>query len=131
MTLPPTVYGPADAVLVPETEAAGAAWIVSVSVAALLAGFGSGGPPSIMFTVAVLESVPVAVGEMVHGTVKVTLPPAGKLMASLMLPLPEALQTPPPAPAQVQVQVSQAGKVSAIEAPPGASLGPALETVMV
>ena len=59
-----------------------------------------------------------------------TLPPAGRLTVSPMLPAPEAVQVPPPAPVQVQVQVSEAGKVSATVAPV-ALLGPALEAVMV
>ena len=59
-----------------------------------------------------------------------TLPPAGRLTVSLMLPEPAAVQVPPPAPTQVQVQVSEAGKVSATVAPV-TPLGPALEAVIV
>ena len=58
------------------------------------------------------------------------LPPAGKLIVSLMLPLPLAVQVPPPAPTQVQVQVSLAGNVSAT-VEPGALLGPAFDAVIV
>jgi hypothetical protein len=60
----------------------------------------------------------------------VTLPPAGRLTVSLMLPEPAAVQVPPPAPTHVQVQVSVAGKVSATVLP-GALLGPGLLAVMV
>ena len=59
-----------------------------------------------------------------------TLPPPGRLTASLMLPEPAAVQVPPPAPRQVQVQVSAAGKVSATVAPL-ALLGPPLLAVIV
>jgi hypothetical protein len=47
-----------------------------------------------------------------------------------MLPEPAAVQAPPPEPAQVQLQVSEAGKASATVTE-GASLGPALEAVIV
>src|SRR6185295_1324621 len=47
-----------------------------------------------------------------------------------MLPEPDAVQVPPPAPTQVHVQVREAGKVSATVLP-DASLGPALEAVIV
>ena len=58
---------------------------VSVSVAELLPGFGSVTPPGGVI-VAVLLSVPVAAGEIVAVTVKVTLPPFGRLTVLLMLP---------------------------------------------
>ena len=60
----------------------------------------------------------------------VTLPPLGRSVLSLIVPLPDAVHVPPPAPTQVQVQVSLAGKVSATVAPV-ALLGPAFEAVMV
>ena len=63
--VPPTVKGPADTVLVPETEAPGAAEMVSLSVALLLPGVGSVTPAGAV-TVAVLLSVPVAAAEMVQ-----------------------------------------------------------------
>jgi hypothetical protein len=103
---------------------------VSVSVALLLPGVGSVTPAGAA-TVAVLESVPVAAGEMVAETVKVTDPPTGRLTVSLMLPEPEAVAVPPPAPTAVQVTpVRDAGKVSATVAPV-ALLGPALDAVIV
>src|SRR6516225_8238982 len=102
---------------------------VSVSGAELLPGVGSVTPAGAA-TVAVLVSVPVAAAEIVQLAVYVVLPPAGRLIVSLMLPLPEAVQVPPPAPTQVQVQVSEAGKVSATVAPV-ALLGPAFDAVIV
>src|SRR5437764_1056751 len=47
-----------------------------------------------------------------------------------MFPEPEAVKVPPPAPTQRYVQVSDAGKVCAT-VEPVASLGPALEAVML
>src|SRR6185436_2247721 len=102
---------------------------VSVSVAELLPGVGSVTPPGAA-TVAVLERVPVADGEIVQLAVKVTLPPAGRFTVSPRLPEPDAVHVPPPAPTQVHVQVRDAGKVSATVAP-GALLGPGLEAVIV
>src|SRR6185295_1613760 len=142
---PGALLGPAlDAVIVYVTEPPGVAVVtpsvlvtarsavapsVSVSVAELLPGVGSVTPAGAA-TVAVLESVPVADGEIVQLAVYVTLPPAGRLTVSLMLPEPDAVQVPPPAPTQVHVQLRTAGKVSATEEP-GALLGPELEPVMV
>ena len=100
-----------------------------MSVAALLAGFGSVTPPGAA-TVAVLTKLPLAAAEMVQLAVYVTLPPAGRLAKSLMLPEPDAVQVPPPAPTHVQLQVRDAGKVSATVVPV-ALLGPALLAVMV
>src|SRR3954454_7527838 len=102
---------------------------VSLSVAELLPGVGSVTPPGAA-AVDGLEIVPVAAAEMLELAVVVTVPPAGRLTVSPMLPEPEAVQVPPPAPTHVQVQVSEAGKVSATEEP-GALLGPALEAVML
>ena len=79
---------------------------------------------------AVLLKEPVAEAGTLVATVSVTLPPAGRLTVSLMLPLPGAVQLPPPAATQVQVPVSTAGKVSTTVAPAAAS-GPALLAVTV
>src|SRR5207237_6325957 len=77
-------------------------------------------------------SIPVAAALMVQVTVYVTDPPAGRLTVSLMLPEPEPgpVDAPPPAPTTVQFAVRDAGKVSATVTP-SASLGPALEAVIV
>ena len=127
MTLPPgvAVVTPSVLVIARSADAASA----SVSVAELLPGVGSVTPAGAA-TVAVLLSVPLAAAEIVQLAVYVVLPPAGRLIVSLMLPLPLAVHVPPPAPTQVQVQVSAAGKVSAITAP-GALLGPAFDAVIV
>jgi hypothetical protein len=78
-----------------------------------------------------LTRVPVAEAEIVALTVYVTEAPAGRLTASEMSPLPEAMQLLPPAATQVQVTpVSVAGNVSATVAPVTAD-GPALLAVMV
>ena len=59
------------------------------------------------------------------------MPPTGTVTLSLMLPLPEGLQTPPPVPTHVQVTpVSAAGNISVTVAPT-ASVGPAFVTVIV
>src|SRR5262249_22744759 len=110
------------------TSAQPAEVTVSESVAELLAEFGS--PTDGVATVAVFERVPAACAEMVHMAVNVTEPPAGSMATSLMLPLPDAVQSPPPAPEQVQSQVSEAGKLSATVAFVTA-LGPELLAVMV
>src|SRR5688500_12473551 len=102
----------------------------SVSVALLLAGLGSATPPGAA-TVAVLLSEPVAPASTVPVAVYVTLPPAGRLTVSLMLPEPPGVQVAPPAPTQVQVTpVKAEGKASATVAP-GALLGPVLLATIV
>ena len=80
--------------------------------------------------VAVLTKLPLAAGEIAQLAVCVTLPPAGKLTVSLILPAPAAVHVPPPAPTHVQVHVRVAGNVSLTVAP-GALLGPALLVVIV
>ena len=99
---------------------------VSVSVAELLPGVGSVMPAGAA-TVAVLESVPLALGEMPTVAVYVTDPPRGRLTVSLW-PEPLAVQVPPPAPTHVQLTVP--GK-SSLTVDPGASLGPAFDAVTV
>jgi hypothetical protein len=99
---------------------------VSTSVALLLAGFGSVAAGA---TVAVLVRLPVAAAEIPQAAVYVTLPPAGRLTESLMLPAAPAVQVPPPAPAHVQLQVSDAGNVS--ETVAVVLLGPAFDAVIV
>ena len=102
---------------------------MSVSVALLLPGVGSG---TAELMVAVLDKVPIAVGEMGAVTVKVKEPPAGRLTElALISPEPVAGPVPPPAPAPVQVApMMDAGKVSATVAPVTV-LGPALVAVMM
>src|SRR5262245_28434955 len=102
---------------------------VSVSVAELLPGVGSGTPGG-ADTVAVFDSVPVAETLIVPSTVKVTLPPAGRFTVLLMLPDPDAGHVPPPAPTHVQVAVRDAGNVS-VTVDPGALLGPGLLATIV
>ena len=76
---------------------------VSVSVAELLPGVGSVTPVGAL-TVAVLESAPLALGEMLTVAVYVTDPPLGKLTVSLWSE-PLEVQVPPPAPMHVQLTV--------------------------
>jgi hypothetical protein len=103
---------------------------VSVSVAELLARFGSVTPLG-GNTVAVLLRLPVADELTVPVTVYVTVPPGGRFAVSLMWPDPLAVQLPPPAPTQIQVTpVIAAGTVSDTVAP-SATLGPAFDTTMV
>src|SRR5436305_2052128 len=97
---------------------------VSLSGGEWLPGVGSVSPPPAL-TMAVLLREPGTAAAMVQVAVSGTLPPAGRLTVSPMMPEPEAVQVPPPAPTQVQVQVSDAGKVSVTVAPV-ASLGPEL-----
>src|SRR5438876_636288 len=104
--------------------------IVSVSVAELLPGVGSVTPPGGV-TVAVFTRVPLALGDRVAVTVKVTEPPAGKPTVLLILPEPEAGHVPPPAPTHVQfANMIAAGNVS-VTFEPGALLGPAFEATIV
>ena len=88
MKLPLTLF-------VPVMFAPGAALTVSLSVAELLAGFGSVVPTAVL-TVAVLLIVPVAAAEIPHVARYVVLPPVCRLTISLMLPLPDAGHVPPP-----------------------------------
>src|SRR5262245_59057263 len=101
---------------------------VSVSVALLLAGFGSVTAPPL--TVAVFDSVPVADAEIAADAVYVTDAPAGRFAVSLMFPEPDAVHVPPPAPTHVHVAVNEAGKVSAMVAV-GTGSGPAFDAVIV
>jgi hypothetical protein len=108
------------------------AWAVSVSVsvAELLAGFGSVTPTE-GITVAVLVRLPVADALMVPVSLYTTLPPTGTFTASLMLPDPATVQLPPPAPTHVQAApVIAAGTASVTEAP-FTGFGPAFDTTIV
>ena len=101
-----------------------------VSVAELLAGVGSVAPPG-NATVAVFDSVPVAVETTVVETVNVTLPVARTLTDAEMFPDPEAGQLEPAVAEHVHVApVSVAGIVSVTVAPLIAD-GPAFDTTMV
>ena len=142
---PVALLGPAlDAVIVYVTDPPGVALLTpsvfvidrsadapsaSTSVAELLPGVGSVTPAG-GATFAVFASDPVAAAEIEQLAVYEVLPPAGRLIVSLMLPAPDAVHVPPPAPTQVQVQVSLAGKVSVTVAAV-ALLGPALDAVIV
>src|SRR5262245_14649616 len=104
---------------------------VSVSASVLLAELGSEAPAP-GATVAVLTRTPTASGATAADAVKVAVAPRGRLMVSLMEPLPAgALQLPPSDAAHVHVTpVSAAGKTSVTVAPI-ASLGPLLVTTIV
>ena len=104
---------------------------VSVSVAELLAGTGSVMPDP-TDTEAELVSDPVAAAATVPVTVKVVVPPTGRLTVALMFPLPDAAgHVAPPVVAHVHVApVSAAGNVSVI-VEPGAADGPALDAMIV
>src|SRR5262245_36342332 len=104
---------------------------VSLSVALLLAGFGSVDPAPAV-TVAVLTRTPTAPGATMAVRLNVTVPPTGTLTVELMLPLPAgALHVPPPAPMHVQVAPESAAASVSITVAPTALLGPALVTVIV
>src|SRR5437773_1557540 len=104
--------------------------MVSVSVAELLAGFGSVTPLGAA-TVAVLLRPPNGNGSTVPIRVYVTVPPTGRFTESPMLPEPFAVHVPPPAPTQVQVApVMTAGTASATVTPV-AALDPGLDTTIV
>jgi hypothetical protein len=96
----------------------------AVSAALLFPGSGSSTPAG-GATVAVLVSVPVALGAIVATTVKVTLAPAGRSTVVAMSPLPlGAAQAPPPvAPPQVQRAPLSAGGSASTTAAPGAACG--------
>ena len=102
--------------------------IVSLSVAELLA-VGESVTPAGAVTVATFVIVPVPVTVAV--AVNVAVPPASRLTAALMLPLPLAGQLDPADAAQVQAPPeSCAGKLSVTVAPVTA-LGPALLATIV
>jgi hypothetical protein len=104
--------------------------IVVVSVAELFAGVGSVDPPG-RATVAMFDSVPVAVDETVAFTLKVTEPPERMLTEAAMLPDPEAGQLEPADAAHVHVTpVRLAGIVSVAVADVIAE-GPAFDATTV
>src|SRR3954463_7373822 len=108
----------------------GGATIGSESVEVLLPGAGSAVPGGGV-TVAVFDSVPVAEAESVPVTMKVAVPPAGRLTSALMLPVPEDGHDPPDAALQVHVTfVSDEGIVSTTVAPVTPA-GPRLVTTML
>ena len=102
-----------------------------MSVAELLPEVGSVTPAGAV-TVAVFTKLPVALGETVALTLNVAIPPAGKVTAVLMFPLPEAApQAPPEEPAQVQLTPVRAAGKASVTVAPVTPLGPALETTIV
>src|SRR5262245_8982960 len=109
--------------------------ILSISVAVLLLRLLSVSPAG-GATVAVLTSVPVAVGLTLAEKEKVTLAPTGRSTLVLRAPvpllgLPEVIAPPPLAPTKVQASlVTPAGTASETLAPL-ATLGPALLTTIV
>jgi hypothetical protein len=104
--------------------------IVVVSVAELLAGVGSVEPPG-KATVAVFDTVPVAVDSTVALTENVTVPPARRFTEAEMLPEPDAGQLDPTDAVHVQVAPERvAGNVSVTVALVIAE-GPALEATIV
>src|SRR5690349_20657851 len=109
--------------------------MLSMSVAVLLFRLLSVSPSGGV-TVAVLTSVPVAVGLMLAEKEKVTLAPTGRSTLVLKAPvpllgLPELIAPPPLAPTKVQKSlVTWAGMASKTLAPVEA-LGPLLLTTMV
>ena len=119
----------APSVFVIERSAVGVS--VSVSVALLLPGVGSVMPPGTA-TVAVFDSVPVAVAEIVQLALNVAVPPTARSTALVeMFPDPDAGQLLPTLAAQVQVQaLRDTGKVSLTDAPV-TGLGPPFDAVIV
>src|SRR5689334_22505129 len=105
--------------------------MVVVSVAVLLAGFGSLAPLGRVI-VAVLDRTPLAEELTFPVALQVTELVAGKVSASLILPVPLAVNPEAPAvPVAVKVTaVKIAGKLSTSVAPV-ALLGPALLTLIV
>src|SRR5439155_7864106 len=103
---------------------------VSVSVALLLAGFGSVTPTGAAM-VAVLAMEPVALPATVALTVNVAVPPLSKFTLAEMLPLPLAGQLEPTLATQLQLpNVRPAGAVSVTVAPV-AALGPLFVATML
>ncbi len=101
-----------------------------MSVAELLPEAGSV-TPAPTETVAVLASEPVAPGATVPLTTNVAVPPTGRSIDVLMLPLPDAGHTALPAAEHVHVApVNAAGKVS-VKLEAGAAEGPALDATIV
>ena len=81
--------------------------------------------------VAVLASVPVAVGAIVAVMVYVAVAPTARSMVSLIEPVPEAVQVAPAVATHVHVApVKGAGSVSLISAPTTAE-GPLLKAMTV
>ncbi len=104
---------------------------VSVSVALLLPGLVSVTPAGGV-TVAVFDSVPLALPLMVAASVYVIVLPAGRLTVSLMLPLPLAVKPEaPPVPTAVNVSLTIAAGSTSLTVAPITSLGPLLVTTIV
>ena len=115
------------------TERSATETILSVSVAVLSAGFGSGIPSGVA-TEAVFESVPAAVGLRVLVAVRVAVPPASRFTVVSMFPVPlETAHDEPEEPGAEEVEqvqamsVNDAGNVSVTCALATAS-GPAFDT---
>jgi hypothetical protein len=102
---------------------------VLVTVAVLFAGFESTTPAG-ADTVAVLESVPVALEETAPVTVKTTFAP-GASAASVALRFPLPLAEGQAVPAHVQVSPVKAPEKVSSRVAPVAGLGPELVTVIV
>jgi hypothetical protein len=104
--------------------------IVSVSVALLLPGAGSGTAPGGV-TVAVLTSEPVAVGNTDDVTVNVAVEPGARLTVVLIPPLPlGAAQLPPAEAAQVHVAAPNFEERGSVTVAPLTALGPLFLTVI-
>jgi hypothetical protein len=128
VTVDPGIAVALPSVLVIDTSARRV--MVVVSVAELLAGVGSVEPTG-RATVAVFDTVPVAVDSTVALTVNVTEPPERTLTAAEMLPEPDAGQLEPADAVHVHVTPDRvAGTVSVTVALVMAE-GPAFEATMV
>src|SRR5260370_442810 len=105
--------------------------MLSVSVALLSPKLGSVTPAGSV-TVAVLLRMPVALAATVALTVKVAIPPTGRLTVVPMLPLPEAEPHEPPAdPTQFQLTPVRAAGMVSVTVAPVTALGPAFEATIV
>jgi hypothetical protein len=104
--------------------------IAVVSVAELFAGVGSVEPPG-RATVAVFDTVPVAVDNTVALTVKVTEPPDATLTEAEMLPEPDAGQLEPAEAVHVHVTPDRVAGTVSVTVELVMADGPALEATTV
>ena len=120
---------PSDFVTDRSATGPGAVDTRSLSLALLFAGVGSVVPDGAV-TVAVFVIVPVAVDEIVAGTVKVAVPPGSRLTVVAMSPAPDAGHVEPADATQVhEPSVRFTGAASETFAPTTA-VGPALVTTI-
>src|SRR5262245_40880533 len=126
VTGPPAVTDVTPLVLVTPRSAVGVRASVSVAVAS--SGVGSG---TSVRAEAVLARVPVAAGSIMAITVYTARPPTGRLITSLMLPVPVRAPAAPPVKTATQVTLPRMAAKLSTTVTASTGSGPALVTTIV